>query len=90
MVTNPNSAAVTGPGDSVLADDVLLRPVQAAPLLGRSASSLAKDRMNGDGCPYVKVGRFALYRVGTVRQYVASCARRSTSGSAPLAQHAGA
>ena len=77
-------------GDPILADDLLLRPAAASPLLGRSASALAKDRMSGTGCPWVKVGRFALYRVGTVRQYVASRVRRSTSESAVIEQRGSA
>jgi hypothetical protein len=58
-MTNHN--LVNSAGDPILADDLLLRPAAAAPLLGRSASALAKDRMAGTGCPWVKVGRFALY-----------------------------
>lgn len=86
-MTNPD--LVKSAADPILADDVLLRPAAAAPLLGRSVQTLATDRMKGVGCPWVRVGRFALYRVGTVRQYVASCARRSTS-SAVTQHHLGA
>lgn len=52
---------------------------QAAAHMGRAVSSLQKDRLRGNGCPFVKVGRLVRYRPEDVRDYLASRVVRSTS-----------
>lgn len=52
---------------------------RAAQHMLRAVSSLQKDRLRGDGCPYIKIGRLVRYRPEDVRAYVASNLVRSTS-----------
>lgn len=47
--------------------------------IGKAISTLQKERIRGDGCPFVKIGRLVRYRPEDVRAYVASCVVRSTS-----------
>ena len=58
----------------------LLRPQQAAALLGLSVQTLAKYRLTGDGPPFVKVGpRVVAYRLDALEAWIVSRTRRSTS-----------
>lgn len=52
---------------------------QAAQHLNRPVSSLQKDRLRGDGCPFVKIGRLVRYRPEDVRAYIAARIIYSTS-----------
>ena len=58
--------------------DVLLSPEQAAKALGRSTSTLAKQRLSGNGCPYIKQHGKVHYAVGDVRVFIAAHRRVST------------
>ena len=58
---------------------VLLTPKDAARMLRVSLSWLAKARMRGDGPPYCKVGRSIRYTEASLRQWMKSQQRQSTS-----------
>jgi hypothetical protein len=49
---------------------VLLKPSEAAALLRTSVASLAQDRFNNRGAPYIKVGYRVLYDRDTLLEYV--------------------
>jgi excisionase family DNA binding protein len=58
---------------------VLLTPKEAARLLKVSLSWLAKARMQGDGPPYIKLGRSIRYTEAALLQWMKSRQRLSTS-----------
>lgn len=60
-------------------EQALLNTADAARFLGLSASTLAKARLSGEGCPYVKIGSAVRYRRSDLFAFVAERARRSTS-----------
>jgi hypothetical protein len=60
----------------------LVKPSIAAEIIGRSTSTLAKDRMKGTGCPYIKDGGAVRYDLRVLEEYAASRTRRSTSETA--------
>jgi predicted DNA-binding transcriptional regulator AlpA len=57
----------------------LLNSPEAARLLKVSLSWLAKARMNGDGPPYIRVGRCIRYSEAALLQWLKSRQRLSTS-----------
>lgn len=59
--------------------DEWMRPPQTAAYLKSSTSSLAKQRLRGDGVPYTKLGRNVLYAKRDCDEYLASRRRLSTS-----------
>ena len=59
--------------------DPLLTVAQVSEIIGRSISTLEKDRLEGNGPPYVKMGQLVRYRPADVRAYLAERVRRSTS-----------
>lgn len=72
-------SAVT-PQQSMHQNCDLLTPKQAALLLNRSVSTLAKMRCSGEGPTFVKLGRRTVgYRRSDLAEYVDECRRRSTS-----------
>jgi hypothetical protein len=60
----------------------LVKPRVAAEIIGRSVSTLAKDRMRGSGCPYVKDGSAVRYDLRALEKYIAEHTHRSTSETA--------
>ena len=62
----------------------LLTDHEVAKIIGRSRSSLQKDRVAGVGLPFVRVGRWLVrYRQSDVDAYIAALpTRRSTSEAA--------
>jgi hypothetical protein len=60
----------------------LVKPRVAAGIIGRSVSTMAKDRMRGTGCPYVKNGASVRYDLRVLEKYAAEHTRRSTSEGA--------
>ena len=56
-----------------------MRPPQTAAYLKSSTSTLAKQRLRGDGVPYTKLGRNVLYAKRDCDEYLASRRRFSTS-----------
>ncbi len=59
--------------------DEWMRPPQTAAYLKSSISTLAKQRLRGDGVPYSKLGRNVLYAKRDCDEYLASRRRLSTS-----------
>ena len=57
----------------------LLSPKEAARLLKVSLSWLAKARMQGDGPPYIRIGRSIRYSEAALLQWLKSRQRLSTS-----------
>lgn len=58
----------------------ILRPPEAARYLGLSESTLAKQRLRGDGPRYVKLGSRAVgYSINELNAYLELCTRSSTS-----------
>lgn len=55
---------------------------EAARHIGKAVSTLQKDRLRGDGCPFVKIGRLVRYRPEDVRAYIAARVVQSTSQAA--------
>lgn len=64
------------PGDD---DRVYLRSAQAAKYRKIAESTQAKERMRGDGPPYIKQGRLVLYLRRDIDHWLAERRRRSTS-----------
>ncbi len=65
--------------------DEWMRPPQTAAYLKSSTSTLAKQRLRGDGVPYTKLGRNVLYAKRDCDEYLASRRRLSTSEDDPEA-----
>jgi predicted DNA-binding transcriptional regulator AlpA len=61
--------------------DPLLYSRDAAKFLGMSESWLAKSRLRGDGPRFVKVGRSVRYPESSLREFIKSRMRGSTSES---------
>lgn len=59
--------------------DVLLTPKEAARFLKVSTSWLAKRRMDGDGPPFICIGRAIRYSRATLQKWLVSNTRKSTS-----------
>jgi predicted DNA-binding transcriptional regulator AlpA len=59
--------------------DPLLHPRDAARILNVSMSWLAKARLSGDGPRYVKIGRAVRYPESSLREFIKSRTRTSTS-----------
>jgi predicted DNA-binding transcriptional regulator AlpA len=65
-------------------EDRLLRPRDAANLLGLSESTLAKLRLSGGGPEYLKLGRSIRYARKSVDSWISARARRSTSDTGAI------
>jgi hypothetical protein len=63
----------------MISDDPLWDEIQTATYLNSSPSTLRKQRMRGDGVPFVKLGASVRYVPAIVQKYVAERLRRSTS-----------
>lgn len=59
--------------------DPLLHSRDAAKMLGLSISWLAKSRLRGDGPRYTKIGRAVRHPESSLREYIKSRMRGSTS-----------
>jgi hypothetical protein len=63
--------------------DPLLSDRDVARITGRARSTLQKDRVVGDGIPFVRVGRLVRYRPSDVNAYLSGLpSLRSTSETA--------
>jgi hypothetical protein len=60
----------------------LLTEIEVSHLLGRAFTILQKDRLHGDGPPYIKLGRLVRYSPSTVQKYIDERTRQSTSEGA--------
>lgn len=52
---------------------------ETARFIGKSVSTLQKERLRGDGLPFVKLGRSVRYRPEDVHAFIAACVVNSTS-----------
>jgi excisionase family DNA binding protein len=74
--TRVASSEAAGSGHEVDVSPILLTPKQAAQYLSVSVSWLAKRRADGDGPPYIKMGRVVRYERSALEQYKKSRQRR--------------
>lgn len=68
ILTQPTSSTVP-----------VLTPKQAAELLNLSTSWLAKQRLNGGGPPYIKMGGAVRYNAAVLQEWMKGKQRLSTS-----------
>jgi excisionase family DNA binding protein len=61
--------------------EAYFKPSEAAEYLRSSESTLAKKRLNGDGPPFVRIGRAIRYRRSDLDAWMAASIRTSTSES---------
>jgi len=60
--------------------DTLLSDRDVARIIGRARSTLQKDRVSGQGIPFVRVGRLVRYRAEDVERFLKALPTcRSTS-----------
>jgi len=59
--------------------DQLLTEIEAAQLRRQSVRTLQAERLRGDGCQFVKLGRSVRYRRSDVLRFIESNMRVSTS-----------
>jgi hypothetical protein len=62
--------------------DVLLTEQQLADHRQESVRTIQRERENGTGCPYVKLGRAVRYRKRDIIEFIERHVRNSTSESA--------
>jgi excisionase family DNA binding protein len=79
MTPRTPAIASTAPHRPVGGPLNLLSPKEAAKLLKVSTSWLAKARMQGDGPPYIRIGRSIRYSEAALLQWLKSRQRLSTS-----------
>jgi hypothetical protein len=61
--------------------DDLLTEIEAAQLRRQSVRTLQAERLRGDGCPFVKLGRSVRYRRRDVTAFISANVRTSTTDS---------
>ena len=59
--------------------DQLLTEIEAAQLRRQSVRTLQAERLRGDGCCFVKIGRSVRYRLRDVLEFIESNVRASTT-----------
>ncbi len=60
--------------------DALLTEHEVSRVIGRAVSTLQKDRVEGRGVPFVRVGRLVRYRESDVQAYIEGLVTRLTTG----------
>lgn len=76
---SPAAAAKPSAGELLQDHERLLDENELEIVLGgRSRSRIQKDRLEGRGPPFIKIGRLIRYRAGDVRDYLRSCTVRPT------------
>ncbi len=60
-------------------EDDLINEIEAAQMRCQSVRTLQTERLRGEGCPYVKLGRSVRYRRGDVLAYIKARIVTSTS-----------
>jgi hypothetical protein len=63
--------------------ETLLNEHEYARITKRSVASVRRDRLLGQGCPYVKLGALVRYRPQDVRAHLERSLHRTTSLSQP-------
>jgi hypothetical protein len=61
--------------------DDLLTELEAAQLRRQSVRTLQAERLRGDGCPFVKLGRSVRYRRSDVARFIESNVKTSTTAT---------
>jgi hypothetical protein len=71
-------------GETTMTDaqDELLTTAEAAQLLTRSTRTLERDRLDGDGPPFIKLGHSVRYRRQDLLWFIEQNLRHSTSEAA--------
>jgi hypothetical protein len=59
--------------------EALATTEQTAAFISRSVPAMERDRLTGDGIPYVRIGRLVRYQKSTVLAFVQQNMQRSTS-----------
>jgi predicted DNA-binding transcriptional regulator AlpA len=59
--------------------EALLDEKEISRLTGRAIPTLQKDRLNGEGPPFVKIGRHVRYQPSAVQAWLDKNTRKSTS-----------
>ena len=59
--------------------DELLTELEAARLRRQSPRTLQAERLHGNGCPFIKLGRSVRYRRSDVAQFIESNVKTSTT-----------
>jgi predicted DNA-binding transcriptional regulator AlpA len=62
--------------------ETLLDEVEISKVIGRSVPTLQKDRLCGNGPPFIKIGRLVRYRPSAVQAWLDERIRQSTSEGA--------
>jgi excisionase family DNA binding protein len=62
-----------------VSQEIYFRPREAAEYLRSSESTLAKKRLNGNGPPFVRIGRAIRYRRSDLDAWMSASIRTSTS-----------
>ena len=60
----------------------LLSDREVSHIVGRARSTLQKDRVNGTGIPFVRLGALVRYRVSDLDAYLAALPSRSSTSEA--------
>lgn len=60
--------------------EALLDENEISRLTGRAVPTLQKDRLRGEGFPFVKIGRHVRYQPSVVQAWLDANTRASTSG----------
>jgi Helix-turn-helix domain len=65
------------------ADDVYLKPREAATYIKTTLNTLAKRRVYGDGPKFCRIGRAIRYRKSDLDEFMTGSSARSTSDYGP-------
>jgi len=57
----------------------MLRTCEAAEYTGIAKSTLEKFRVNGRGCPFIRIGRIVVYDPNDLEAWLSAHRRKSTS-----------
>jgi hypothetical protein len=63
--------------------DPLLTEIEAAQIRSQSVRTLQAERIRGNGCPFVRLGRSVRYRRSDVLRFIAERVVTSTSAPRP-------
>jgi hypothetical protein len=76
---SPNQSNMFENQRAIMQDSKLLTENEAAELRRQSVRTLQAERLRGDGCPFVKLGRSVRYRLSDVMQFIDARIRSSTT-----------
>jgi hypothetical protein len=67
------------PSHTITEPDELLTEAEAAQLRRQSMRTLQAERLRGDGCPFVKLGRSVRYRRSDLMRFIEANVKTSTT-----------